>query len=120
MDFTLTPNSDGTGADMSYDKSSGLFNNVYLSLEIMQGSWWFNPSFGLKKRSRLKNTPATARLLQQDTQAALQWLLDNGLAVSVVVTPLAVPEDRFRLRMQSVVTAANGEIVTYSKYVQVV
>ncbi len=120
MDFTITPNSDGTPADMSYDMSSGLFNNVYLSLSIAQGSWWFNPSFGLKKRGAMKNTPATASLLQGDYQLALKWLLSSSAATSIVVTPMAVPEDPFRLQIQSVVTAANGDVVTYSKYVRVV
>lgn len=118
MDFTITP--DGAGADMSFTPSPGLFNNIWISLEIPLGAWWFNPSFGLKTRKRMKNTTATASLLQQDCKAALQWLLDNGRAASVVVTTSPDPEDITRLEMLCMVTAANGETVAYSKFIQVV
>jgi phage gp46-like protein len=116
--YIITPN--GAGADLNYGKGGDLFANIWLSLEIVQGSWWFNPGFGLKQRRRMKNTPATAALLKQDCQSALQWLLDNKRAVSVVVTPMAVPENRFRLRMLCDVTAATGETASYSKFVEVV
>lgn len=118
MDFTITPTE--AGAEMSYDKSHDLFNNVYLSLEIIQGSWWFDQGFGLKKRRRLKNTPTTAVLLQQDCRDALQWLLDNGRAASVEVTAMTVPEQRHRLQMRCVLVGIDGTPVTYDKFIEVV
>ena len=119
--YAITPN-DAGGADLSYTPgtASDLFNNVWLSLSIVQGSWWFDPSFGLKRRKRQKNTPAMASLLRQDCLSALKWLLDNGRAVSTVVTVLPVPENRNRLRLECVVTGASGETVTYDKFVEVV
>jgi len=119
MDYTLTPNSDG-GADLDYRKSSDLYVNVHTSLAIEQGSWWLDRSFGLKKRSRLKNTPATARLLQQDCESALKWLLDTGRATVVTVTPMAVADRPTWLRMHCVVVAADGQQTTYDKFIEVV
>lgn len=119
MDYTLTPNTGGS-ADLSYAKSDDLFVNVYLSLAIVRGSWWFNPDFGLRRRPRMKNTPALAALLAQDCKDALQWLLDNGRATAVVVTPLAVPNRPTWLNIQCAVTAATGRTVTYDKFVEVV
>ncbi len=119
MDYTLTPNTGGS-ADLSYTKSDGLFVNVYLSLNIAQGSWWFNPGFGLRRRPRMKNTPALATLLAQDCRDALQWLLDNGRATSVLVTALAVPDRPSWLNIQCAVTTATGRTITYDKFVEVV
>lgn len=118
MDFTLTPNATGS-ADLSYVPSDDLFVNVYLSLTIIQGSWWFDSSFGLKKRKRLKNTPATALLLQQDCKAALKWLIDSGRATIVEVTPVIVPELRNRLKLECIVIAADGREVNYDKFIEV-
>lgn len=118
MDYTIMPTADGP--QVSFEKSSGLFNNVFLSLAIGEGDWWFDPSFGLKKRKRLKNTPATARLLEKDHRDALQWMLDTGRATTVTVVASPVDNDRFRLQLHIEVTAADGEVVTYDKFVEVV
>ena len=119
MDYTLIPNSSGS-ADLSFEKSDDLFVNVYTSLTIVKGSWWFDTTFGLVKRPRLKNTPATATLLAQDCRDALQWLLDNGRATGITVTPVAVANRPTWLRMRCTVIAAAGRTVTYDKFVEVV
>ncbi len=119
MDYTLTPNSSGT-ASLSFDKSNDLLVNVYLSLTIVKGGWWFDPAFGLTKRSRMKNTPATASLLAGDCRSALQWLLDNGRATSITVTPQAVDNKATWLRMLCSVIATDGRTVTYDKFIEVV
>lgn len=119
MDYTLTSNSNGS-ADLSFAKSTGLFVNVYLSLTIVKGSWWFDPEFGLARRSRLKNTPATADLIAQDCRSALQWLLDTGRATSITVEPTMMPDKPTWLNVHCSVVTADGNIVTYDKFIEVV
>jgi phage gp46-like protein len=118
--YTITPN--GSGADLSYTPgtSSDLFNNVYLSLEITKGTWWFDQGFGLRRRAHRKNTAAMAVLLQQDCRDALQWLLGNGRATSIEVSAIANPDNRTWLGIRCTVTAASGETVTYDKFTEVV
>ena len=120
MDYTISINDLGQ-VEQSFQKSSGLFNNVYLSLEIKQGSWWIDPAFGLKDRGRQKNTDKTARLFKDDIAAALQWLLDTGRATSIgVVTQIDRQQDRNRLKARVTVTATNGQVVTFDKFIEVV
>lgn len=120
MDFSLIPN-DVSGVDMTFDPASGLLNNVYLSVTIEQGSWWAAPAFGRKRRERLKNTAETARLLQSDFEAALQWLLDSGRARSIVVT---VSRDPARWPHQQLVLieviASDGTPLNFERFVEVV
>lgn len=117
MDYTITIDDAGL-PQVSLEKSSGLFNNVFLSLTIGKGDWWFDPSFGLRKRRRLKNTPSAARLLEQDHKEALQWMIDSGRAVSVEVT--SEPAGRNRLKLSAAVVGAGGETATYDKFIQVI
>ena len=119
MDFALT--TDGVTPDMTFTKATDITNNIYLSLAIIRGSWWFNPAFGMRDTRRLKNTPASARLIESWIKEALQWLLDNGRASAVEVT---LQQDRLqnpnRLLALIEVTQANGTVVTFEKFVEVV
>ena len=120
MDYTIDINAAGR-PEMSFVKTSGLFNNVFLSLTIKQGAWWQDPSFGLKDRGRQKNTERTASLFRDDIRAALQWLLNSGRAIAVdVVTEIDRLQDRNRLKARVSVTAANGQTVTFDKFTEVV
>ncbi|GFO67874.1 hypothetical protein GMLC_14530 [Geomonas limicola] len=119
MDFAIAMKS-GT-ADMTFDKSRDIFNNIYLSLSIKQGSWWLDPSFGLKDRGRLKNTEATARLVKGDCEQALQWIIDNGRAKTIEVsTERDRSQDLNRLKMLVLATQADGRTVTFEKFMEVV
>lgn len=108
-------------ADMTFASGNDLLTNVVLSLEIRQGDFFADPSFGLRRRQRLKNTPATARLLQGDIEQALKWLLDIKRAAKIeVVMSLDISEDKNRLKAFITVTGINGQVVTYEKFVEVV
>ena len=119
MDYTI--NLTQGQAALSFDKSSGLFNNVFLSLEIKQGSWWIDPTFGLKDRGRQKNIERVASLIKDDIRSALQWLLDTGRATAIdITTQIDRQLDRNRLWARVSVTAANGQTVTFDKFIEVV
>ena len=107
MDFSITMQ-DGL-PQMSFDQSNDLFNNIYLSVTVVKGSFFHNPDFGLRSRGRLKNTAATAALIRQDYLDALQWLIDIGRAKSVEVTAERdLLQDLSRLKLLVSVTPTDG------------
>lgn len=119
MDFAIEMTADR--AAESFTKADTIFNNIFLSLAIEQGSWWLDPTFGLRSRGRLKNTAATARLLEQDCKNALQWIIDTGRADSIdIATERDQAQDLGRLKLLIVATQADGRRVTFTKFIEVV
>lgn len=118
MDFAIT--TDGVTADMTADKAGDIFNNIVTTLAIKKGSWWNDPNFGVTDRPRLKITPANIRLIQQDIEQALQWIIDAGRATSIVVTTWRDEEQRHRVNCLISATQADGRIITYDTFREVV
>jgi phage gp46-like protein len=120
-DFAITGiDARGIG-EMTFDPSTDISNNVYLSLTIPKGSWFFNPLFGLRRRGRMKNTERTASLIAEDARSALQWLLDSGRASKIEVSterdPLADP---YRLKLLVEVMQKDGNSVSFAIFKEVV
>lgn len=107
---------------MAYDQSYSLFNNVWLSLTIQRGSWWFNPVFGsrLYVLRRMKNTPQTAALAVDYAKEALQWLLDTGRATAVTVATERDIRTTARLKLLITITAGTVTYDPYTYFVEVV
>jgi phage gp46-like protein len=120
IDYTLIPNGDGNGADMSYEKATGIMNNIYLSLTVRQGTWFLDPLFGLRDRGRMKLTDRSERLLRADCLEALQWLLDSGRAKSIEVTTERDRSNLNRLRVLVEAVQVDGTRVTFDKFIEVV
>jgi len=112
---------DGFGqAELTDQPGSDLMNQVYLSLAIRRGSWFFNPEFGsrLHLLQREKNLPRTEQLLKDYVSEALQWLYDTGRIIAhETVTERAVNSGRIKYTVT--VTAADGELVTYTNFARV-
>jgi len=120
MDFALTRNS-GTGAiDQSFDQVTSILNNIIISLSIKRGSWWHDPTFGLMDRPRAKNTDQTARLIRQDYKQALQWLLDSGRATAIDIRTWRDETNKNRLNILVTATQADGRIISYETFKEVV
>lgn len=122
MDFAIDIDDSGLGG-MTFDKATTIMNNVYLSLMIDRGSWFFNPEFGsrLYLLKRAKNTEQTAALAREYCKEALQWLLDTGKATAVqVYSERDRTQDLHRLKLLVEVTQANAEQVTFQTFVEVV
>jgi len=121
MDFALQI--DGGQAAMTFDKETTIVNNIYLSLMVKKGSFFYNPSFGsrLHELKREKNTPATARKAEDYCREALQWLLDTGKAIKIdIYTERDIAQDPHRLKLLIEVTPANGPIIPFSTFIEVV
>lgn len=119
MDFQLICDNSGV-IDQTFDKAGDILNNIVISLSIKKGSWWQDPQFGLVDRPRLKNTPATARLIRQDVEQALQWIIDAGRATHIAVATWRDDSDRHRLNILVTATQADGRVVTYTTFKEVV
>ena len=119
MDFAILTDT-GSGA-MTFGKAGDIMNNVFLSLSIARGSFFASPGFGMPRRERMKNTAHNARLIKDDAAAALRWLLDTGRAADIQVEVERDPaRDPHRLLLQVTVTQADGNRVTFKKFVEVV
>ncbi len=122
MDFNINIGTNGQGT-MTFDTATTIMNNVWLSLMIDKGSWFFNPDFGsrLYLLKRAKNTEHTAALAREYCKEALQWLLDTGRAVEIqVFSQRDRLQDLNRLKLLVEVTQADGNTVTFETFVEVV
>lgn len=119
MDFKIETFA-GRG-QMTFDKADNIMNNIYLSLMIEKGAFFFNPDFGLRKRIGLKNIDRYAALLVEDCKEALQWIIDKGRAVKFdISTERDKIQDIARLKLRIEATQADGRIVTFATFKEVV
>jgi phage gp46-like protein len=119
MDFTII--SGGTDPEQTHTPADSIFNNILLSLTIRQGSWWFDPGFGLRRRERMKNTENNARLVEADCRQALQWLIDSGRAASIeVFTERDRTQNLNRLKILVEAVQADGRRITFETFKEVV
>jgi phage gp46-like protein len=120
MDFNITGIDNLGVGQMTFEPSTDICNNIYLSLSIERGAWFLNTDFGLRRRQRMKNTEQNAALLREDIKDALQWLLDTGKATKITVQSELDAEDIYRLNMAIEVTQADGRIVPFKYFTEVV
>jgi phage gp46-like protein len=124
MDFALAM-TDSEIADMTYDEATNgnLYNNMYLSLMIPRGSFFQNPDIGsrLHLLKREKNTPRVEALAVEYCKEALAWMIDAGRVVSFEYeTERDTTQNPGRMKIVITATKADGDVVTFTKYVEVV
>jgi len=120
MDFQLSYDAQSGAIDQTFEKSGDIVNNIIITLAIKKGEWWHDPTFGVTHRPRLKNTPASARLIRQDIEQALQWIIDAGRAVAIQVETWRDDNNRHRLNVLITATQTDGRVVTYTTFREVV
>lgn len=121
MDFRIDTLS-GIG-QMTFEKADNIMNNIFLSLMVQKGSFFQNPDFGsrLHELFRAKNTERTAALAVEYCKEALQWIIDIGRAVKFdIYTERDMLQDLHRLKVLIEATQADGRIVTFETFVEVV
>lgn len=116
MDFALSIC--GAEADLTWVPATDISNNVWLSIMVPQGSFFARPGFGsrLHELAREKNTERARSLAVQYAKEALQWLIDLGRAT--LVEAEAERSDR-GVNLAVTVTQADGQIVSYTTFVEV-
>lgn len=121
MDFEIET-ARGQGL-MTLNPAESIMNNIFLSLEIPQGSCFWDPEFGsrLHELKRSKNTERTAELSRQYCEEALQWIIDAGRAKSIeVVTERDRSASPHRLKILVQAVQADGRKVSFETFQEVV
>lgn len=119
MDVTISHDLTGS-IDYTFTPVTTIMNNIILSLAIAKGTWWHDPNFGMTRRTRLKLTPATVRLIKQDAEQALQWLIDCGRAVSIEVTAERDNNNSHRVNLFVRALQNDGRLIEYTTFKGVV
>jgi phage gp46-like protein len=125
MDFAINFD-DRTGmAGMTFDKATdgNILNNIYFSLMIRKGAFFQNTDFGsrLHRLQRAKNTEKTASLAVEYCREALAWLIDAGRVRKFdFYTERDKVQDLHRLKILIEATKADGDVVSFTTFVEVV
>ncbi len=122
MDALIDPvNRDYLVADglPTRDPAAGLANAVYLRLMTPLGSWWQDVTFGsrLHELQREKDVNRVSILAKQYCDSALKPIIDDGRALSIVVTTEQPHNGWLKLLIE--VTPASGENFTFKHQVKV-
>jgi phage gp46-like protein len=113
----------GAEAQMTFDQTTSLGNNVYLSLMVKRGSFFQDPNFGsrLYLLQRAKNTARNEGLAIAYAREALAWLVSSGRATKINVTALINPAwSIWGMKFDVQVFQASGQSVTFTIYTPVV
>lgn len=108
---------------MTFEKATdgNFMNNIYLSLMIRKGSFFVNPNFGSRLHLLKKNTERTEALAVEYCKEALQWLIDVGRASKIdISTERDRTQNLNRLKLLIESTKADGDVVTFAHFVEVV
>jgi len=84
MDFSIVQEKNGI-ADISWEKPTTIFNLLWFSINIVRGTIFNNPTFGLDLSDIKKLTDDKIEIITARYQAALKWIIDIGKARSIDV-----------------------------------
>lgn len=118
MDFAIV--NDGVGNPrMSWDKETTVRTNIFYSGNIEVGTFFQNPTFGIKLSDIKKITPRTMNLIKQRIENAYSWILDIGRAkeLNILVEPDNQNINRINYKVD--ITQADGIPVSVSGFITV-
>lgn len=118
MDFSINMNQ-GIG-EMSFDPENTIMVNIWLSLNVRQGSFFYDPAFGSRLHLLKKNTARNVNLAIAYAKEALQWIIDCGKATDINVAAWRDEKNLNRLNLYVEAMAADGNTVTYTQWIEVV
>lgn len=89
MDFQINLDQGHSTGYMTFTKNTDIRTNIYFSLYIKQGDWFYDPNFGSKLSQIKKITASNMLLAKQYIESALKWLINTGKAssINVIVEP---------------------------------
>jgi phage gp46-like protein len=100
--------------------SDSLYNNIYLSIMVPRGRFFFNPDFGSRLSTIKTITPDNMALAIDYCKECLQWLIDIGRVRSLDVQVQRDDNNVSRLNFVITVTAADNRNVTYTLFYKVI
>ena len=102
---------------MTFNKNTDCRTDLYDSLYMKKGSWWFDPTFGLQSISKI--TASNILSFQQNIESALAWMVNAGRASTIDVTVEQDIQNMNQLDVLINITQPNGFIVAYHQYYRV-
>jgi hypothetical protein len=115
MDFKMISEKNGT-AKMSWDKNDNITGNIYFSLNIIPGTIFNNPDFGLLLSDILKVTVNNIALIKQRIKKSLQWILDINKAKSIDIIVERDLGNINRVNIKIEALQADGLFIEYSQF----
>jgi len=114
----LVINIDSGKGQLTLGYGDSLLNNVYLSLNIERGSWWYDVNFGSRFHllRREKDTSSTRRRAVEYAEEALAWLVETKRATAVSAEAMTVDG---KLALYVTVTRPVGKPVVFLKFIPV-
>jgi phage gp46-like protein len=115
IDFTIQ--NDGMLFAQTQDS---LYNNIYLSIMVPKGRFFFNPDFGSRLGTIKTITPDNILLAIDYCKEALQWLVSIGRIKNMEIQALRDDNNPSQLNFAIAVTASDNRAVTYSLFYRVI
>ena len=104
---------------MSYDADPTIATDLLFSALVKQGSFFFNPDFGLRELPK-KNTAQNIALIGDSYKESAKWLIAAGRAKSIDVLAEPDESDRSRVDVQMKAVQANDKPVEFETFVGLV
>lgn len=105
--------------EMSYDQDATIATDLLLSAMVQQGSFFLDPSFGLRELPN-KITDQNMGLVKDYLKQSSRWLIDAGKAKSIDVLVEPDLTEKNRLDIQESATQANDTVATFETFVPLV
>ncbi len=113
MDFQIQYSPAYSNGYMTWNKNTDLSTDICNSLNIKQGSFFQNLNFGSQLYTIQTVTQANTLLVSQYATAALNWLVQAGVATSITANCTIDTTNRYRYDLTINVTQANGITIQY-------
>ena len=118
MDFSIIM--DNGIPQMSFSPESTIMVNLFLSINVQRGSFFYDPSFGSRLHTIKKITDKTPDLVAAYVREATKWIIDCGKAALINVSAWRDPQNVNRVNLWVQATEADGNIVDFTQYVEVI
>jgi phage gp46-like protein len=97
-----------------------LLSNIYFSLRIPRGSWFFNPAFGCRWNTIKKLTADGLSQAEDFAREALKWLLDLGRISSCDILAEQDNDNRNQCNVRLTVLKPDNTEITFMTFFMVV
>jgi len=118
IDYKL--NDAGAFMEMSYGWEDTILNNIALSITTKKGDWFHKPAFGSRLHTIKKNTAGAVELVKEYVKEATQWIIDIGRATEINIIAEREPNNLHRINFRVTAKQANGLIVPFNDFIEVI
>lgn len=115
MDFQINLGRGQSTGVLTWTKNTDIRSNIYFSLFIKPGSWFFDPTWGNKLWNIRKINDSNLLLAKQYTEESLQWLISTGKAASIEVVAEKDSYDINRINLKITVQQPNTVTLYYQQ-----